>query len=130
LHLLSNEKSFAERTAEDALLHFGETKKVARRRYRDFVKKGIDQGARKELQGGGLVRSAGGHKAGLFGRKKEDREKGDERILGSGDFVNEALSKAGEEWKSQAGPRLPLEALINTVSKAFNLSCQQLKSRS
>jgi chromosomal replication initiation ATPase DnaA len=44
--------------------------------------------------------------------------------------VNEALSKAGEEWESQAGPRLPLEALINAVSKAFNLSCQQLKSRS
>ena len=111
-------------------MHFGKTKKVARRRYRDFVKKGIDQGARKELQGGGLVRSAGGHKAGLLGRKKEDREKGDERILGSGDFVNEALSKAGEEWESQAGPRPPLEALINAVSKAFNLSCQQLKSRS
>ncbi|MBT7713786.1 MAG: hypothetical protein HN745_18885 [Deltaproteobacteria bacterium] len=34
-------------------MHFGKTKKVARRRYRDFVKKGIDQGARKELQGGG-----------------------------------------------------------------------------
>ena len=65
---VKNEKSLAERTAEDVLLHFGKTKKVARRRYRDFVKKGIDQGARKELQGGG-------HKAGLLGRKKEDREK-------------------------------------------------------
>ena len=127
---VKNIKSLSERTVEDVLLHFGKTKKVARRRYRDFVKKGIDQGARKELQGGGLVRSAGGHKAGLLGRKKEDREKGDGRILGSGDFVNEALSKAGEEWESQAGPRPPLEALINAVSKAFNLSCQQLKSRS
>ena len=127
---VKREKSLTERTVEDVLLHFGKTKKVARRRYRDFVKKGIDQGARKELQGGGLVRSAGGHKAGLLGRKKEDREKGDERILGSEDFVNEALSKAGEEWESQAGPRPPLEALINAVSKAFNLSCQQLKSRS
>jgi putative transposase len=126
---VKNIKSLAERTVEDVLLHFGETKKVARRKYRDFVKKGIDQGARKELQGGGLVRSAGGHKAGLLGRKKEDREKGDERILGSGNFVNEALSKGGEEWESQAGPRPPLEALINAVSKAFNLSCQQLKSR-
>ena len=126
---VKNKESFAERTVEDVLLHFGKTKKVARRRYRDFVKKGIDQGARK-LQGGGLVRSAGGHKAGLLGRKKEDREKGDERILGSGDFVNEALRKAGEEWESQAGPRPPLESLINIVSKAFNLSCQHLKSRS
>ena len=127
---VKNIKSLSEKTVEDVLLHFGKTKKVARRRYRDFVKKGIDQGARKELQGGGLVRSAGGHKAGLLGQKKEDREKGDERILSSGDFVKEALSKTGEEWKSQAGPRPPLEALINAVSKAFNLSCQQLKSRS
>ena len=81
-------KSLAEKTIEDVLLHFGETKKVARRRYRQFVKNGIDQGRRPELQGGGLVRSAGGNKAGLLGRKKGEREKGDERILGSGDFAS------------------------------------------
>ena len=81
-----------------------------------------EQGKRPEFQGGGLVRSAGGNKAGLLGRKKEAREKGDARILGSGDFVNEALSKAGEEWESQTGPRPSLKALINTVSEAFDLS--------
>ena len=123
-------KCLAEKTIEDVLINFGNTKKVARRRYREFVKNGIDQGTRLELQGGGLVRSAGGNKVGLLGRKKEEREKGDERILGSGDFVNEALSKAGEEWESQAAPRPPLEALINAVSEAFDLSSQQLKSRS
>jgi hypothetical protein len=36
-----------------------------------------------------LARSAGGNKSGLLGRKKEEREKGDARILGSGDFVEE-----------------------------------------
>jgi len=122
--------SLAEKTIGDVLLHFGETHKVARRRYRQFVKNGIEQGKRPEFQGGGLVRSAGGNKAGLLGRKKETREKGDARILGSGDFVNEALSKAGEEWESQTGPRPSLKALINTVSEAFDLSSQQLKSRS
>ncbi len=65
-----------------------------------------------------------------MGRKKEEREKGDERILGSGDFVSEALSKAGEEWESKAGPRPPLDALIKTISEAFSLSSQQLKSKS
>ena len=64
----------AEKTIEDVLLHFGETKKVARQRYRQFVKKGIDQGKLPELQGGGLVRSAGGDKKGLVGRKKEERD--------------------------------------------------------
>jgi hypothetical protein len=36
-------------------------------------------------------RSAGGDKTGLLGRKKEKREKGDSRILGSGDFVSRML---------------------------------------
>jgi hypothetical protein len=81
------EKSLAEKTIEDVLLYFGDTLPDAGRRYRHFVKQGIAQGARPELQGGGLVRSAGGKKAGLLGRKKEEREKGDERILGSGDFA-------------------------------------------
>jgi hypothetical protein len=51
------------------------------------IKNGIDQarpprlrprdagwGTRPELQGGGLIRSAGGKKADLLGRKKEERD--------------------------------------------------------
>jgi len=45
------EMPLAEKTIEDVFLHFGETKRVARRRYRQFVKNGIDQGKRPELQG-------------------------------------------------------------------------------
>jgi REP-associated tyrosine transposase len=126
----ASSKSLAEKTVEDVLKHFGESFKIARRRYRQFVKNGIDQGKRPEFQGDGLVRSAGGEKAGLLGRRKEEREKGDQRILGSGDFVGGVLRKAGEEWESQTGPRPSLKALINTVSEAFDLSSQQLKSRS
>ena len=44
--------------------------------------------------------------------------------------MSEALSKAGEEWESKTGPRPPLEALIKTISEAFDLSSQQLTSRS
>ena len=79
--------SLADKTIQDVLLHFGDTKRIARRRYREFVKNGIEQGKRPELQGGGLVRSAGGNKSGLLGRKSEEREKADERVLGSGDFA-------------------------------------------
>ena len=100
--------SLGEKTIEDTLLHFGETWKVARRRYRQFVKNGIEQGKRLEFQGGGLVRSAGGNKAGLLGRKKEEREKGDARVLGSGNFVNEALNKAGEDWEKAKKTKIPL----------------------
>lgn len=48
----------------------------ARRRYREFVAKGVDQGRRDDLIGGGLIRSAGGwtavkslRKAKLFQKK-------------------------------------------------------------
>jgi len=36
---------------------------LARRRYREYVKKGISVGKRQDLIGGGLVRSAGGWNA-------------------------------------------------------------------
>ena len=51
-------KPLAEKTVEDVLQYFGKSLKEARRRYRQFVKNGIDQGKRPEFQGGGLVRPA------------------------------------------------------------------------
>ncbi|MBW2091124.1 MAG: transposase, partial [Deltaproteobacteria bacterium] len=124
------EKSLAEKTIEDVLLHFGETFDVARRRYRQFVKNGIDQGTRPELQGGGLVRSAGGNKAGLLGRKKEERELGDARILGSGDFVSEALRKAGEVWEKGRKRKILLAELIRSVASQLDLKTESILSSS
>ncbi|MBC8462491.1 MAG: hypothetical protein H8D67_31355 [Deltaproteobacteria bacterium] len=114
--------SLADKTIQDVLLHFGETKKVARRRYRQFVKNGIDQGKRPELQGGGLVRSAGGEKAGLLGRKNEEREKGDARILGSGDFVAKILHRADSDWDRRQRYHVSLGELISKVAKGLNIN--------
>lgn len=122
------QKFFAEKTIEDVLLHFGETKRIARRRYREFVKNGIDQGTRPELQGGGLVRSAGGNKAGLLGRQKEEREKGDERILGSGDFVIQALDKANELFERSVNTPISLGELIRRVTKDRKIDLEDLLS--
>ena len=116
-----SEISLAERTTQDVLLHFGETLKVARRRYRQFVMNGIDQGKRPELQGGGMVRSAGGEKGGLLGRKKEEREKGDARILGSGDFVNETLKQSETLLEKKYPPKRPIEELIEFVAGQLGL---------
>jgi len=121
-------KSLAEKTIEDVLLHFGETHKVARRRYRQFVKNGIEQGKRPELQGGGLVRSAGGNKAGLLGRKNEEREKGDARILGSGDFVSDVLHQANELEGRKQGYKVDLEELVKRVSHDTDIELQDLLS--
>ena len=125
---IGEDKFLAEKTVEDVLLHFGETNKVARRRYRQFVKNGIDQGKRPEFQGGGLVRSAGGEKAGLLGRRKEEREKGDARILGSGDFVVQALKGANELHERSIKSRISLTELIKRVSKDRNIDLKDLIS--
>jgi putative transposase len=120
--------SLAEKTIEDVLLHFGDSVRVARRRYREFVEKGVAQGRREDLQGGGLVRSAGGDKGILSGRKKEERENGDERVLGSGDFVNEALSKAGAQWEQRKKPGMSMEALIERVGSCLDVKTESILS--
>jgi putative transposase len=122
--------SLAERTTQDVLLHFGEILRISRRRYRKFIEKGIDQGRRPEFQGGGLIRSSGGNKAGLLGRKKEERDKGDERILGSGDFVNGALMKAGQDRERGKRKKMPLEHLIRTVASHFDVKEASILSAS
>ena len=124
------DKTLAEKTIEDVLLHFGQTQKVARRRYRDFVEKGIAQGKRPEFQGGGLVRSAGGNKTGLLGRPKEEREKGDARILGSGDFVNNILRDAEEEFENKYKEKMSLDNLMMIVAKAMGVSVEEIVSSS
>jgi putative transposase len=40
--------------------YFGSKVRVARRRYREYIEKGVDTGRRPELTGGGLIRSVGG----------------------------------------------------------------------
>lgn len=54
----------------------------ARKAYRNYVKKGIDQSLRPELTGGCLVRSAGGWSAVKAIRRARDHMKSDERIPG------------------------------------------------
>ena len=66
----------------------------------------------------------------LLGRKKEEREKGDARILGSGDFVNEALVKAGEEWENDNRMKMSLDELEKAVVSHFEVEKGDLKSSS
>ena len=121
-------KSLTEKTIEDILLHFGNTVRTARRRYRQFVKNGIEQGRRPELQGGGLVRSAGGNKVGLLGRKKEEREKGDERILGSGDFVERVLSDSDKIQSPIIVKKLSLPELVERISNFLATEREEILS--
>ena len=123
-------KSLAEKTTEDVLLYFGDRLNIARRRYRHFVKQGLEQGTRSELQGGGLIRSAGGDKRGLLGRKKEERERelADERILGSGDFVERVLSDLDQFDKNKIDRKISLSELLERISVFLGIEKEELLS--
>ncbi len=95
--LLDKEKNDWQDTAY-ILKIFSSKYSMARRRYREYVKKGIAEGKRPDLVGGGLIRSAGGWTAVKSLRKSAARMKGDERILGDGDFVEKVLSEARESF--------------------------------
>jgi hypothetical protein len=100
---------------------------LLRRRYRQFVKKGIDQGKRPEFQGGGLVRSVGGERIGLLGLKKEERELSDDRILGSGHFVAQVLEKANEVNQKRMD-KYSLQILCQKIISVFGINEEELRS--
>ena len=80
---------------------FSEKKRMARTRYRVYVEKGILDGKRPDLTGGGLLRSTGGWAVLKGLRKVGIRVKGDERILGDSDFVENVLKSAEEELEQK-----------------------------
>jgi len=77
----------------------------SKEKYGEFVRRGIGQGRRPELVGGGLIRSRGGWSAVKAMKRSGAGEKGDERILGSGEFVDCLLAEAEEKIKRQLPPR-------------------------
>jgi len=80
------------------LSYFGDTLQRARKEYFSYVEAGLDQGRRKELTGGGLIRSLGGWaEVRKHGLKGQEHIKSDERILGGSDFVASILSQANEK---------------------------------
>jgi len=80
---------------------FGNTVPAARRAYRAYVKRGITQGRRPDLVGGGLIRSAGGWSAVMALRRARDHMKSDERILGDGEFTQSVLDTANERLEER-----------------------------
>jgi hypothetical protein len=85
---------------EYALSHFGKTVGKARTLYLCYVKEGIELGRRPELVGGGLIRSLGGWEAIKKSRlERQERLKGDQRILGDSEFVLNMLKESGQRFE-------------------------------
>jgi putative transposase len=115
---------------EYVLSFFGNSKD-SRRNYLQYVKKGIDQGRRPELVGGGLIRSMGGWSEVLASRKRGERQVADQRILGDGDFVKHVISSLDDLVKKNlrlSGRRIDIKALAEKVSEKYNVSIGELRS--
>jgi putative transposase len=113
---------------------FGKGALEGREEYYSYVKEGIGQGRRPELVGGGLIRSLGGWaEAKKVRAKGYDRIKGDERILGDGEFVMNILSEADErmdrryELKSRG---YDLDKLAQRVAEIYQIARDDLYSKS
>jgi hypothetical protein len=103
---------------------FGQKVSEARRSYNAFVKKGVSDGRKPELVGGGLIRSLGGWTAAKAFRGKMDRIKGDERILGDGDFVQEVLEGCQQQLERRyhyQAKGYDFDWLVGYVAKLFGI---------
>jgi putative transposase len=83
------------------LSQFEAGKQAARNAYHTFVGEGLAMGRILQFTGGGLIRSRGGWSQVVSARRRGQRKEPDERILGSGDFVNAVLKEAGEKTRRQ-----------------------------
>jgi REP element-mobilizing transposase RayT len=108
---------------------FGNKEGGARSEYSRFVRKGIDRGKRDDLTGGGLLRSHGGWAGVKILKEIGDYQKGDERILGNGNFVNEVLASAEEKLKKRYQRKAEgydMEKLAKQVSKATGIDTTEI----
>ena len=131
--VLIGRKKHAWQDTEYVLSYFGKKVSESRKAYLSYVKKGIDQGRRPELTGGGLVRSLGGwtmiKKLRLKG---QDRIKGDERILGDGEFVTALLSEAKEKLERSYKLNAlgyDLKKISQIVSRIYDIETEEIYSK-
>jgi hypothetical protein len=114
---------------DTVLSFFGKRAGSARIQYRTFVEKGVAQGKRRELTGGGLVRSYGGWEAFKSLRRMHAHLKGDERILGDSDFVLSVLKVANESMKRKyrlAASGYDFAEILRQVASVFNLRQEEI----
>ncbi len=112
---------------------FGGTKRKAIREYHRFVGEGLREGPNPMLTGGGLIRSQGGWSQVLALRRKGEEELSDERILGSGEFVDRVLQEAEERQLRQIRLRRrgrSIEDIIQEECRKREVSERELRKGS
>jgi putative transposase len=108
---------------------FDKKRTTARRRYKMFVQKGIQEGKRPELTGGGLIRSSGGWSVIKTFRRANIHFKSDERILGDSDFVEKVLKDANESLEGRyhlKSKGYDIDKLSDKVAKIFSIKPEEI----
>jgi len=88
---LTGEKQIGWQQTRAILGLFSRGRLKARGAYEEFLREGIKMGRREDLQGGGVVRSLGGMTEYIRRTKAGEEFRGDERILGSDEFIRDVL---------------------------------------
>ena len=112
---------------------FGQKEGEARKAYRNYVHKAINEGRRPDLVGGGLIRSQGGWSAVKALRRSGEHELSDERVLGSGEFVERMIKEAEARVKYQFRAKeqdQKLDEFITKVCRNAKVSIKELSSGS
>ena len=113
----------------EILRYFGEGKRSIKR-YAAFLEEGISRGKREDLVGGGLLRSVGGWSEVVWMRRRGMGMASDERILGSGEFVERVIAETERQERETLRLRrkVPeLSALLSEVARREGLDEEELK---
>jgi REP element-mobilizing transposase RayT len=115
--------------ADSVLSHFGNDASGARKMYCQFIEKGVDQGRRPDLTGGGVIRSSGGWTKYASERKMNKHLKGDERILGNSNFVDAVLNEQRERMERKYRLQtsgFDFDALLSHVASLYRLDPEDI----
>ena len=113
-------RELAGQNVGEVLQYFGKRKAVAKREYKRFIRDGVSRGRRDELVGGGLRRS-------LKLEGPGGVESFDERVLGTGEFVNRLRQEKSLADRMPA--RMSLNGVIERIGKGFGIEAGELRRR-
>jgi hypothetical protein len=108
---------------------FGNKEKEAIKAYREFVIAGIEEGRRPDLVGGGLSRSVGRWSEVVSMRRRGEQQLSDERMLGSGDFVQRILEEAEariRNYYSADEKKAKIREVVKETCRKNNIKIEEL----
>ena len=124
--VIMGKQGYPVQQVDDVLALFSDKRSSALREYSAFVEAGIHQGAREDLRGGGLIRSAGGLVT-LLTRDSSAHEAADERILGGGDFVESVL---GAQNQIHSQRHASIDEILEDIANLSGIAADRILGQS